>query len=1028
MIDAQTTRSIRCECCGFAFKFAASEHSTEVICPACGGENILTHCLRFPCSLPYNEPLPEHSSENLSEHSSKNFSAILSENKISLPLISPSVSDADLQKCRAKNCPRMKHAGGGSCLRHENSCAVAEVSEHDRNYKQWLTLLLTVCIQMIVLFGAAVFILVNNRESAKTDDSPFQVVIKKGEDIQLKHPEVEPVPLPTPVKQEQVKPTAVKQEQVKPAVVQSAVVQSAVVQSAVVKPESVKPRPVKPKPAVGDLAKEASLPPINTPQSQNTKETIASDKLPQTDRSEKNSPATSPFPIQPAIPSVTAAIAEPVAAGFVITDSVITEAVAEKPAAQKASTQKTNAPKTSTPKTNAQNKEDKFEKVKPNPSLPETIPVKPEATTKVALKKENAADKSLPAAIRIAAAEVLLEESATLLNSDPEQSLKDILSAVGTFEELGHSVPSTAYWILGQAYASLSWGKMFLINTPPVENMVISSDSHWLLTQYQDNSVWIWDLFRNQNNRNGVLLDSGKIPYAKLLFSPDLRLIIGGRTDGTLQIWDMARPNPAETPVMLKEKVIGLRDLQISPDGCWLAAFGAPTQSLSEVVRNNRYIDSSGSFVSVETAFGEHENYFYNLNEPIPPCRIVRLHSVLPLPETVYGTPIISGSGKIPVDTQPVRKIFANTISANTVPANAVSANIVSVNTVPANAVPANTVPANEIPVRIMEKFVSVLREPPFLSRKNVQVSFLSEYSAVQPEKQTEKQPEKPLPKTETDWETATMLSEPNAVWLWDLRQIQNGFIPPPIVLRGHKQEIRLIRFSADSGKLAVGGKDSTTLIYNLREGKTAGIPLILRGHHLDITAIVFAPNGSWVATGSRDNTVRLWNLTDSKKATESVVLNGHRGWVSSLAVDQSGTRLFSGSYDKTIRIWRLDRNDIKTAAEREPLVLQSNQGVIRELELSPDGKKLVSLGGDNSLRIRNIVDGTVDGAVDAAIDDRHSMIFRNRILPISKIALTPDNRWLVFGYKNQKNPAGSGIRLWPFNIDRLVQIAAENE
>ncbi|MDR2705362.1 MAG: hypothetical protein LBC02_06260 [Planctomycetaceae bacterium] len=945
MIDAQTTRPIQCECCGFAFKFAASEHSTKVSCPACGGENLLTHCLRVPCT------------ENFPANSPKiNPPKINTKNGIALPQISAvnpnNLSEDDLLKCRAKNCPRMKHHRGGGCAHHPHSCAVTETSGHDYDYRQWITLLLTVCIQIIVLFGSVIFILTNNetitQTITQTESSLTQVAVNKSTELQPLFPTAVTAPTPTTVQ-----------------------------------PETAKP--VKPEQAVADLAKETIHSATNTPQSPKSKKNTVSNNLSPTKQGENHPVIQSPFPVQPASPA-TATTKE-----FVTIEPItIEQTTSESPT------------KNETKPTTVQNEKDKFEKdkfeiinfesVKPESVKPETVkletvkpeilsheiapPVKSSGMSKVTLKKENVTDKSLPEVIRIAAAEALLEESVTSLISDPEQSLKDILSSVKTFEELGRSIPSVAYWLLGQAHASLSWGKMFLINMPSVENMAISSDSHWLLTQGQDNSVWIWDLFRDQNNRSGVQLDSGKIPYAKLLFSPDLRLIIGGRIDGTVLIWDMARPNPAETPVMLKEKVIGLRDLQISPDGCWLAAFGGSVRSSLEVVRNNRYVDSVGAAVQIETAFGENKNYFCNLNEPLPPSRVVRLHSTIPLQNAISANPITYSEihGEIPNDEKP-----------------------------------ANERPANELPFKITEQLT--LGEQPFLSRKNIQVSFLSEYSAVQPEKQ--------LQKTVTDSETVTTLSEPNAVWLWDLRQIQNGFIPPPIVLRGHKQEIRLIQFSGDSGKLAVGGKDSTTLIYDLREGKTNEIPLVLRGHRLDITAIAFAPNNSWVATGSRDNTVRLWNLTGSKSVPDSVVLNGHLGWISSLAVDQSGTRLFSGSYDKTIRIWRLDRNDIKTAVEREPLVLQSNQGVIRELALSPDGKKLISLGGDSSLRIRNI---------DGTIDDRHSVTLRNRMLPISKISLTPDNRWLVFSYTNQKNPANSGIRLWPLNFKHLVQIASENE
>jgi WD40 repeat protein len=922
MIDAQTTRPIQCECCGFVFKFAASEHSTKVSCPACGGENLLTHCQHVSCT----EKFPVNSSEISSEISLEISPEVLPEihsqkidtkSGITLPQISVVDLNADeLQRCRAKNCPRMKYHHGGGCSHQQHSCTAAKKSGDDWDYQQWITLLLTVCIQIIVLFGSGIFILSNNEKNTQADGSLAQVTVNKNPDWQQLFPTTS---------------TASSQKTTKPEI-------------------------VNPKPPVAGLVKEPIFPETNKPNSQKPKEKIATNQLPQTKSAENNPLIQSPFLIQPVIPST------------VTTKELVTPEFA---AAETATPQLPT--KTETKSSSLQNEKDKFEKDKPETVNPELLshgiapPVKSMEKPKVALKKENATNKSLPEVVRLAAAEVLLEESLTSLMSNPEQSLKDVLDSVKTFEEFGRSLPSTAYWILGQAHASLSWGKMFLTNIPSIENMVVSSDSHWLLTQCQDNSVWLWDLFHDPNNRSGIKLDSGKTPYVKLLFSPDLRLIIGGRADGSVLVWDMARPNPAEVPVLLKEKVIGLRDLQISPDGCWLAAFGGAMRSSLEVVRNNRYVDSVGATVQIETAFGGNENYFCNLNKPFSPSQSVRLHSAIPLPEIVSTIPMFSGE------------------------------------------IPADEEPANELPVK-MAKWSS-LGEQPFLTRKNVQVSFLSEYSTIQAEKS--------LPKTADDSETATALLEPNVVWLWDLRQISNGFISPPIVLRGQKQEIRLIQFSNDSSKLAVGGKDSTTLIYDLREGKTERVPLVLRGHHLDVTAIAFAPNNSWVATGSRDNTVRLWNLTGSKPLPDSVVLNGHLGWISSLAVDQSGTQLFSGSYDKTIRIWRLDRNDIRTAVEREPLVLQSNQGVIRELALSPDGKKLISLGGDNSLRIRNI---------DGTIDDRHSVVLRNRMLPISKMGLTPDNRWLVFGYTNQKNPANSGIRLWPLNIKHLVQIASENE
>jgi WD40 repeat protein len=420
----------------------------------------------------------------------------------------------------------------------------------------------------------------------------------------------------------------------------------------------------------------------------------------------------------------------------------------------------------------------------------------------------------------------------------------------------------------------------------------------------------------------------------------------------------MTQQNPVEIPIPLKERIIGLRDLQISPDGRWLATFGGPSKTPIEIVPNNRYVDSVESPFPIENVFLDG-NYFHEHPYPLPPYQVVRLSSTM--------------------QTMP---------SANKTEAAKIS---------------------NDISLEAAGK-VNLL-ESLFLSQKNIQVS----YNLESPPISSENRPIGLVAVTES----ATAFSEPNTIWLWDLQQIYNGFVPPPILLRGLGDEIGLIQFSPDSSKLAVGYKNSTAQVYNLRETKTDSNPIALRGHHLDITAFAFTPDGNWLATGSRDNTIRLWNLTDTAthKTPESVVLNGHLGWISSLVIDETGTKLYSGSYDKTIRIWNLDRTRFQAVAEKEALVLQSHQGAIRELSLSPDGKKLISLSGDGSLQIRNI---------DGILDERHSIILRNRTLPISKAAVTPNNRWLVFGYTNQRNPSNSGVRLWPLNLDHLIQLVSE--
>ncbi|MDR2170800.1 MAG: WD40 repeat domain-containing protein [Planctomycetaceae bacterium] len=240
-----------------------------------------------------------------------------------------------------------------------------------------------------------------------------------------------------------------------------------------------------------------------------------------------------------------------------------------------------------------------------------------------------------------------------------------------------------------------------------------------------------------------------------------------------------------------------------------------------------------------------------------------------------------------------------------------------------------------------------------------------------------------------------------------------------PVVLRGHSKPIRVMKISEDSAWLVTGSDDATARVYNLRSAYPGTEQTVLKGHQSGIMSVVFSVKGGWMATGSQDNTVRVWKLAGSKNPPDSVELRGHIGWVSSLAADGKGERLVSGSFDNTIRIWKIPVKNIERATENEPAVIQTEQGLVRQLLLTRDGKILVSLGGDLSLRLWGEGD-------NGNFDLNNTILIRNRSLPITNIAITPDDRWLIFNYINQKNPTNSGIRLLHLQLNDL-QKSAEN-
>jgi WD40 repeat protein len=109
------------------------------------------------------------------------------------------------------------------------------------------------------------------------------------------------------------------------------------------------------------------------------------------------------------------------------------------------------------------------------------------------------------------------------------------------------------------------------------------------------------------------------------------------------------------------------------------------------------------------------------------------------------------------------------------------------------------------------------------------------------------------------------------------------------------------------------------------------------------IKTIAVSPHLPVVATGSEDKTIRLWNidtgieigiLTGHQKSVETIVFHPH----------QSGL-LFSGDRSGQIKLWQVDPAE-------ELISIDSQQGKVNCLAISPDGKLIISGGSDRTIKI----------------------------------------------------------------------------
>ncbi len=171
--------------------------------------------------------------------------------------------------------------------------------------------------------------------------------------------------------------------------------------------------------------------------------------------------------------------------------------------------------------------------------------------------------------------ETMLRESLVLLGNDETKSILIALKAAQMYKELGQNIPEVGKTILAQAYGQQSLGESLADPIAEIETMTISPSGNWLLTGNADRGVWLWDLSKAGHTTDaGYRLDALTVPVTKLAFTPNERWVIGARSDGYVQYWNVTLEQPADSSNLLHEKIPGLKNIEVSPDGNWLIAYG----------------------------------------------------------------------------------------------------------------------------------------------------------------------------------------------------------------------------------------------------------------------------------------------------------------------------------------------------------------------------------------------------------------------------------------------------------------------
>ncbi len=209
---------------------------------------------------------------------------------------------------------------------------------------------------------------------------------------------------------------------------------------------------------------------------------------------------------------------------------------------------------------------------------------------------------------------------------------------------------------------------------------------------------------------------------------------------------------------------------------------------------------------------------------------------------------------------------------------------------------------------------------------------------------------------------------------------------------------VRSLALSPDLQWLASGGDDGTVAIHSVQTLGDRAIAavdpvvgkVIAVGREW-VRAIAVAPSGDWWVAGSNDGSLRVFHWVDADQAWKpcQLIAHAHQFWVMAIEISPDGKTVISVGADHRVQAWRVERHEVDVA---EMIALtpswtgQHHRFWVSCVAIAPDGQTVFSAGYDGCVAVWEMATGKLL---------RHWQAHSGYI---ASLAIAPDGKTLATG------------------------------